>query len=326
MTAGAWLPGQLAVEDRTALCAVAAVCGALCLWLALGSGETAVRRARLLCARGGTPGSHGRDVPPGEAGRRPPRRRGRSGRLVAAAQRAARRAGPVWAVPVAGVLLGWWGGSLVPPLAGVLAVPLARRRLGAVAARREAERREAAVIELCATVAAEARAGLQPEQALLAADGPALRDTDPAVWAAARFGGDVPSALRVAADRPGAQGLRGMAACWQVARQGGGTLAEGLERVAAALGADRDLRLEIRTQLAGPRATATVLASLPVFGLLLGDALGAKPLWVLLHTPAGLTCLALGVALQGAGLAWVARLTRRAEQPRAVPEQAVRHG
>ena len=49
--------------------------------------------------------------------------------------------------------------------------------------------------------------------------------------AAARFGGDVPGALRQAAREPGADGLVGLAACWRVAVDGGAGLAAGLDRL-----------------------------------------------------------------------------------------------
>ena len=68
-------------------------------------------------------------------------------------------------------------------------------------------------------------------------------------------------------------------------------------------------------QLAGPRATAVLLALLPVFGLAMGNALGADPLAVLVGTPVGRGCLVLGLLLEVAGLLWTARITRRAEPP-----------
>ncbi|MGH3309900.1 MAG: type II secretion system F family protein, partial [Streptomyces sp.] len=182
--------------------------------------------------------------------------------------------------------------------------------------RRARERRESAVVELCGAVSGELRAGRQPDRALLSAGGLAageLGEAGAAVLAAARFGGDVPGALREAARSAGAEGLRGVAACWQVAVEGGAGLAEGLDRVAGALRAERDQREELRAQLAGPRSTAVVLALLPGFGLLLGGAMGAGPLRVLLHSPAGLVCLVVGGLLEWAGLAWVARLVRTAE-------------
>jgi hypothetical protein len=51
---------------------------------------------------------------------------------------------------------------------------------------------------------------------------------------------------------------------------------------------------------------------LPVVGLLLAGALGADPLFVLLHTPLGLVCLGTGIGLDALGVLWTNRLVRRA--------------
>jgi tight adherence protein B len=159
------------------------------------------------------------------------------------------------------------------------------------------------------------RAGRQPGEALLCAarDSGGLGDAQAAVLAAARFGGDVPGALATAARQPGAEGLRGLAACWRVAVDQGAGLAAGLDRLDGALRAERDQRADLRAQLSGARATAVMLAGLPALGLLLGAAMGADPLRVLLHTGAGLGCLVIGGLLEGAGLWWALRIVRVAE-------------
>ncbi|MEW9517226.1 type II secretion system F family protein [Streptomyces tubercidicus] len=218
----------------------------------------------------------------------------------------------VWCLPV-GLALGLLGGSVVPVAASVVALFLVRRWLGTRGAGRVRERRAASVIGFCAAVAGELRAGRQPAQALLAVGATGLGAGGSAVLAAARYGGDVPQALRGAARQPGAEGLTGMAACWQVAVEGGAGLASGLERIAAGLRAQRDQRDELRAQLAGPRATALMLALLPAAGLLMGSALGADPLRVLLHTPAGWGCLVIGGLLEWGGAAWTARIVAAAE-------------
>lgn len=140
-----------------------------------------------------------------------------------------------------------------------------------------------------------------------------LGEAQGAVLAAARFGGDVPQALRAAASEPGAAGLLGLAACWRVAVDSGGGLAAGLARLENALRAERDQRADLRVRLSTARSTAALLAALPVVGLLMGIGLGADPLRVLLHTPAGIGCLAVGAALEGAGIWWAVRIMRRAE-------------
>ncbi|AUH42176.1 type II secretion system F family protein [Streptomyces sp. CMB-StM0423] len=276
--------------------AVAPACGAaLCAGAAVvlaGGRRHAVRRARVLLG------------PPGSSVRAGQRWR------VAAVVRTWGGRRELWCLPAGGAVA-LLGASWLPLLAGVVAVPLVGRRLRGRERRGAEALRAAAVIELCAAVAGGLRAGRQPAEALLAAahGGPA---GGPEVLAAARFGGDVPGALRSAAGAPGAQGLAGVAACWQVAAGGGAGLADGLDRVAAALRAERDEREELQAQLAGPRATALLLALLPCFGLLMGSALGAAPLRVLLHTPAGLVCLVAGGLLEWAGLAWVGRIVRGA--------------
>lgn len=288
----------------------AMVCAGAAAWLMAGRDE-GVRRARLLLAGADRAVERGPRLPPGLA---------ESAAFLRARFRGP--AGHAWWCVVGGAVLGLLGESWLPPAVGVAAVPLVRNLLRKREGGRAKERRAAAVVELCGAVAGELRAGRQPDRALLSAGGIALRELGEAgaeVLAAARFGDDVPGALREAANRPGAEGLRGVAACWQVAVEGGAGLAAGLDKVSDALRAEADQREELRALLAGPRSTALVLALLPVFGLLLGTAMGADPARVLLHTPAGLACLVAGAVLEWAGLVWVARLVRTAEGRTAEP-------
>ncbi|MER5348958.1 hypothetical protein ABT093_01275 [Kitasatospora sp. NPDC002551] len=208
-------------------------------------------------------------------------------------------------------------------LAAVPAVlPLRRWRLRRATAA-EARHRAAAVVELCAALAGELRGGATPEQALhlvttrIAADLVALHrlGAEPvARLAAGRYGADVPAAFRLLAELPGGSGAAAVGACWEVTAAGGSGLAAGLDGVAEALRVERALAEEIAAELAAPRTTIAVLAALPLAGLLLGAALGARPLEVLLHTPAGLACLVAGVTLEGLGLAWTARIVRAAAE------------
>ena len=89
-----------------------------------------------------------------------------------------------------------------------------------------------------------------------------------------------------------------------------------LAGVAAAVEDDLRARLraeeELRSAVAGPRASATVLAGLPVLGLLMGSGVGADPWRMLTTTGPGTLLLVLGVALELAGIAWTGRLVRRA--------------
>ncbi|WP_432132242.1 type II secretion system F family protein [Streptomyces tendae] len=309
---------------------MALVCLGSAAWLA-GGWHSGVRRARTVLAegrRGGSPEASGASGPSGlsevdgtdwtdgsgVAGRGsagpPPARR-----MADGLRRVRGRLRPEWWSAAAGLVLALLGNSALPIVTGAAGVPVLRRVRLAGRERRARERRQDAVIALCGTLAGEVRAGRQPGEALLyaAQDSGGLGDAQAAVLAAARFGGDVPGTLAAAAGQPGAEGLRGLAACWRVAVDQGAGLAAGLDRLEGALRAERDQRSDLRAQLAGARATAVMLAGLPVLGLLLGVALGADPLHVLLHTGAGLGCLLAGGLLEGLGVWWVARIVRGAE-------------
>lgn len=233
---------------------------------------------------------------------------------------------PKWLVPElllfpVGLASGYATASPVPVLVGALAVvPLRRWRLRRAVAG-ETRRRAAGVVELCAGLAGELRSGSTPEQALhmvttrTAADPEARRalgEEPLARLAAGRYGGDVSAALHLLAELPGGSGAAAIAACWRVASDGGSALAAALDRVAEALRGEQVLAEEIAGELAGPRTTIAVLAALPTAGLLLGTAMGARPVEVLLHTSAGLGCLAVGAGLEGMGVAWTARIVRAA--------------
>ncbi|WP_079169604.1 MULTISPECIES: type II secretion system F family protein [unclassified Streptomyces] len=283
---------------------VAALCAGAAAWFCAGGG--AHRRHLVLPGGGVSVAARGRT-----------RRCGAVRRWPALGPRLRARARPEWLCLAAALVLAVLGESPLPLFAGVVAVPLAGRQLRARARRRDRVRREEAVIDLCGVVAAELRAGSQPGQALrFAADATgALGADEAAVLAAARFGGDVAEALRVAARADGAEGLAGLAACWQVAVDGGAGLATGLDRLESALRDRRDQRERLRAHLSGSWTTVVLLAVLPLVGLVMGAALGAEPLRVLLHTPAGLACLLLGGALEAVGLWWAGRIVRAGEGP-----------
>jgi tight adherence protein B len=85
-----------------------------------------------------------------------------------------------------------------------------------------------------------------------------------------------------------------------------------LEQADRAARAGRARRRQLAALLAAPRATAALLAGLPAVGLALGAAMGAGPVTVLLHDPAGQGALLVGVLLELAGLAWTGRIVRGA--------------
>lgn len=170
----------------------------------------------------------------------------------------------------------------------------------------------ARVIELCDALQAELAAGQTASVALerAASEWPEIAP----VARAAAAGGDVPFALRSLAHRPGAAALRVVAAAWQVAHRTGHGLADTLGRVADDLRATEQTRRIVDGELSSARATARLLAALPLVALAMGAGAGADPWRFLLGHPIGLACLAVGLALAHAGLAWIDALARDIER------------
>ncbi|MCV2491757.1 pilus assembly protein TadB [Geodermatophilus sp. YIM 151500] len=199
---------------------------------------------------------------------------------------------------------------LVALLAGVGA-GLAARAWAARSAREDAAARLAALTEALGVLAAELRSGRHLEAAVA---------TTVESCPDAGLGASLARALRV----PGVGGS---------APDAGDPVAEALDRVSAAVllsqrtgcslsavvgAVEDDLRArgrqlqELRSAVAGPRASAGLLAALPLLGLVMGTGIGADPWRVLTTTGTGQALLVLGVSLEWAGLAWSRRLVRGA--------------
>ena len=177
--------------------------------------------------------------------------------------------------------------------------------------RRDRADRQRAVVELCDALAAELRAGLPASLAMTrACEG---KPEWVPVVTAAQLGGDVAAAARGCAGRPGAEGLRAVAVAWEVAGRSGAALADVLDRVAAGLRSEDEARAEVVAALGPPRATAKMLAVLPLAGIGLGVSMGASPLQFLLTTTIGAACLVIGTLLALTGLLWVEHLAQAAE-------------
>ncbi|MBP2475255.1 tight adherence protein B [Crossiella equi] len=98
---------------------------------------------------------------------------------------------------------------------------------------------------------------------------------------------------------------------WRIAREHGVPLAELLDAQRRDLEQRARFASQVHARLAGPRATAAVLAVLPLVALGLGEVMRAAPLHVLTSTAAGQVLLVAGVVLVCAGLEWSARLAGR---------------
>jgi tight adherence protein B len=172
--------------------------------------------------------------------------------------------------PVAAVLGAVYGGG------SAVAIGRWRRTSRRVAA-------ETASLDTVAELAADLRAGAAPASVLSAAE-PVLAATP------AEFGA--------------------VLAAWQVSERTGAPLADVLDRVEAQLRQERQLRLAAAAHRAGTRATALLLAVLPIGGVGLGYGIGADPLDVLFHTPLGAACAIAACVLQVGGVLWTERLSR----------------
>lgn len=218
----------------------------------------------------------------------------------------------------AGVLgLGWWAWPLsgtdvalvvIVAAATLPAVGLVKRHRQAKAAARVAAR----VAETADLVAAELGVGVPPGQALVNAceSWPVLAP----VVEAERLGADVPTAWREVSTLRGAHQLQQVGAAWEVAARTGGGLADAMTRVAEAVRADRVTARTIASELASARATARLIAVLPVAALVMGTSQDSQPFVFLVTEPLGLTCLAGGLACGLAGLWWIERIAAGVER------------
>jgi tight adherence protein B len=194
----------------------------------------------------------------------------------------------------------------------IVALTLTARRRSAVASARQAV--ESAALQAALTVlVGELRVGAHPiaafETAASEVDGPvAARLSE--VAARARLGADVGAGLRDVAAQSMLPGQwERLAACWQLAH------AHGLAIATLMRTAHRDVversryASRVRAGMAGARATAMILAGLPLLGIGLGELIGADPVRFLLSGGPGGWLLVIGVVLACCGLAWSDRIT-----------------
>jgi tight adherence protein B len=236
-------------------------------------------------------------------------------------RRARRRRIPPRPAPIMVALaFGLVGTVLIGPVGGLAAAIAAvtgHRRWTARHTTRTSLATLDGLAEAIRAAVAELRSGAHPANAAesAAVDAtPAAATAMRSVAAAARLDGDIHQALGAArtANPATAPALNQISRAWTLANRHGLPLAEVLDAVRGDLETRARFARQLHARMAGPRASATILAVLPVIGLALGEAMGAHPIRVLTTTPAGHLLTLFGVTLVCAGLIWSAHLTKAA--------------
>jgi len=217
----------------------------------------------------------------------------------------------------AGVALALFLGVTPAVAAAVVAsTTLWRMRRRRRAVRLDADRRM--LLSGLETVIADLRVGAHPADAC----DTAARETTGASAAAfrvaaarSRLGGSAADGLRSSAAGDDVESLDAslsrIADAWTVSDRHGLALADLLSAARADLSARMRVRSRTDAGLAGARATATVLAGLPLLGVGLGQMMGAAPVRILLAGGLGGILLVTGTVLACAGLLWTDRIAER---------------
>jgi tight adherence protein B len=134
-----------------------------------------------------------------------------------------------------------------------------------------------------------------------------------AVAARARLGADVAAGLRGVAETSAlAPQWERLAVCWQLATDHGLAMSPLMRAAQRDIAERQRFSGQVRSAMAGARATATILAALPVLSVLMGQLIGARPLPFLLGGGLGGWLLVVGLTLICGGLLWADRITDRA--------------
>ncbi|MGO1055673.1 type II secretion system F family protein [Crossiella sp. CA198] len=205
--------------------------------------------------------------------------------------------------PIGATLLAGIGGLLA---ATVLTWTLHRQRTRANAIRK-ARHIDIARADALNLLVTQLRTGTHPAlaaEAVAKEADPAIAPTVTALATAIRLGSH--------ADNSGNRLLR----AWHTAHNHGIPLADLLDAERRDLAERTRFATQVEARLAGARATATILAALPVLPILLGEAMNAHPVHILTATSAGQFLLPLGALLICLGLEWSAHLTANTTKPK----------
>lgn len=134
-----------------------------------------------------------------------------------------------------------------------------------------------------------------------------------AVAARAVLGADVAAGLRAEAQRSTSPGhWEWLAVCWDLAQAHGLAIATLMQAAQRDIVERKRFHARVEAGMAGARATAVILAGLPILGVLLGQSIGADPLTFLFSGGEGGWLLVVGSGLTCCGLLWSDRITSMA--------------
>jgi tight adherence protein B len=181
-------------------------------------------------------------------------------------------------------------------------------------AKRRAGREGRAMEGALEVLVSELRVGTHPVRAFgIAADetGGAVGASFRAVAARAGLGADVPAGLRSAASASASRVLwERLAVYWELAAEHGLAISTLMRAAALDIAERQRYSSRVDAGMAGARATATILAGLPLLGVVMGELIGAAPVAFLLGSAGGWFLL-VGSVLVCAGLLWADRITDR---------------
>lgn len=205
------------------------------------------------------------------------------------------------------------------PLTTFLAVAVLAATLVLRYRRRRRRRRaldESRLLETAIDVlVGELRVGAHPSRAFAVAadetDG-SVANSCRAVAARARLGANVTAGLRSVAITSAlpAQWDR-LAVCWQLGCEHGLAISTLMRAAQRDIVERQRFSVRLMSAMAGARATAAILATLPVVSMLLGQLVGANPIALLVSGRAGGWLLVVGVTLVCGGLLWSDCITDR---------------
>ncbi len=218
-----------------------------------------------------------------------------------------------WAgVATAAVVLGWLGGGPVTALLGLGVASGGPWLLLGARRGRAAAAVEAGLPPVLEATARGLRAGASLPVALAAAasgSAPTIASDLALVANRAAEAGLVTALDGWAAERP-LPGVRLAAAALTLASEVGGGGSRALDGVALTLRQRQAVAGEVRALATQARLSAVVLTLAPLAFAALAAAGDPRTAEVLLRSPLGQACLAIGLGLDAAGAAWMARITR----------------